>query len=64
VTGCSSALSVVSSKVNKGTLTLFVYAPAAGKVTASGKGVSAGVKTYSGHEALIFKLTQKKGGGS
>jgi hypothetical protein len=62
VTGCSSALSVVSSKVNKKTLTLSVYAPAAGKVTASGKGVSAGVKTYSGHEALTFTLKQKKAG--
>jgi hypothetical protein len=39
-----------------------VYAPAAGKVTASGKGVSAGVKTYSGREALTFTLKQKKAG--
>ena len=61
-TGCSSALSVVSSKVKKKTLTLSVYAPAAGKVTASGKGVSAGVKTYSNHEALTFTLKQKKAG--
>jgi hypothetical protein len=61
-TGCSSALSVVSSKVNKKTLTLSVYAPAAGKVTASGKGVSAGVKTYSTHEALTFTLKQNKAG--
>ena len=58
---CSSAVSV-SSKVNKKTLTLSVYAPAAGKVTASGKGVSAGVKTYSGHEALTFTLKQKQAG--
>jgi hypothetical protein len=62
VTGCSSALSVVSSKVNKKTLTLSVYAPAAGKVTTTGKGVSAGVKTYSGEEALTFTLRQKKAG--
>jgi hypothetical protein len=62
VTGCSSALSVVSSKVNKKTLTLSVYAPAAGKVTASGKGVSAGVKTYSGEGALTFTLKQKQAG--
>jgi hypothetical protein len=61
-TGCSTALSVVSSKVKKGTLTLSVYAPAAGKVTTSGKGVSAGVKTYSNHEALTFTLKQKKAG--
>jgi hypothetical protein len=62
VAGCSSALSVVSSKVNKKTLTLSVYAPAAGKVTASGKGVSSGVKTYSGHEALTFTLKQGNAG--
>jgi hypothetical protein len=62
VTGCSTSLSVVSSKVNKKTLTLSVYAPAAGKVTASGKGVSAGVKTYGGEEALTFTLKQKQAG--
>ena len=62
VTGCSGSLSVVSSHVNKKTLKLSVYAPAAGKVTTSGKGVSNGVKTYSGHEALTFTLKQKKAG--
>jgi len=62
VTGCSTSLSVVSSRVNKKTLTLSVYAPAAGKVTTTGKGVSAGVKTYSGEEALTFTLRQKKAG--
>jgi hypothetical protein len=62
VEGCSSSLAVVSSKVRKKTLTLSVYAPGAGKVTAGGKGVSIGSKTYSGHEALIFTLKQKKAG--
>jgi hypothetical protein len=62
VTGCSGALSVVSSSVKKRTLTLSVYAPAAGKVTASGKGVSSGSKSYSGREALTFTLKQKKAG--
>jgi uncharacterized repeat protein (TIGR01451 family) len=62
VTGCSGSLSVVSSHVNKKTLKLSVYAPAAGKVTASGKGVSSGSKTYSGQEALTFTLKEKKAG--
>ena len=62
VEGCSPSLSVVSSKVKKQTLTMSVYAPAAGKVIVSGKGVSAGVKTYSGREALTFTLKQNKAG--
>jgi hypothetical protein len=62
VSGCSGSISVVSAKVNRRTLTLSVYAPAAGKLTASGKGLSNGVKTYSGREALTFTLKQKKGG--
>ncbi len=62
VEGCSGALSIVSSKVKKRTLTLSVYAPGAGKVSASGKGVSRGSKTYSGREALTFTLKQKRVG--
>jgi hypothetical protein len=62
VEGCSGSLSVMSSKVKKRTVTLSVYAPAAGKVTASGKGLSSGSKAYSGREALSFTLKQKKAG--
>jgi hypothetical protein len=62
VEGCSSALAVVSSKVRKRTLTLSVYAPGAGKVSAGGKGVSSGAKTYGGREALTFTLKQRKVG--
>jgi hypothetical protein len=62
VTGCPGSLSVVSSTVKKKTLTLSVYAPAAGKVTTSAKGLSNGAKTYSGTEALTFSLKQKKAG--
>jgi hypothetical protein len=62
VEGCPDALSVMSSKVKKRTLTLSVYAPAAGKVTVSGKGLSSGSKSYSGREALSFTLKQKKAG--
>jgi hypothetical protein len=62
VEGCSGSLSVVSSKVNKRTLTLSVYAPAAGKVSAGGKGISSSSKIYSGREALTFTLKQRKAG--
>jgi len=62
VTGCSSSLAVVSSKVERKTLTLAVYAPGAGKVTARGGGVSSGSKSYGGREALTFTLKQRKGG--
>jgi hypothetical protein len=43
-------------------LTLSVYAPGAGRVSAGGKGLSNGVKTYSGREALTFNLKQRKAG--
>ena len=62
VEGCSSSLSVVSSKVKKTTLTLSVYAPGAGKVIAGGRGTSSGSKAYSGREALTFTLKQRKAG--
>ena len=60
--GCGKALSVVSTKIGKKTLKLSVFAPGAGKVTAPGKGVSSGSKSYSGQEAQTFTLTQKKAG--
>jgi hypothetical protein len=62
VEGCSSSLSVVSSRVKKRTLTLSVYAPGAGRVSAGGRGVSSGSKAYSGREALTFTLKQKTAG--
>jgi hypothetical protein len=62
VEGCGKTLSVVSTQVNKKTLKLSVFAPGAGKVTASGKGVSSGSKSYSGVEAQTFTLSQKKAG--
>jgi len=62
VEGCPSALAVVSSRVKRKTLTLSVYAPGAGKVTASGKSVTSGSKTYGGREALTFTLKQRKAG--
>jgi hypothetical protein len=60
--GCSGSLSVMSSKVKKRIVTMSVYAPAAGKITVSGKGLSSGSKSYSGREALTFTLKQKNAG--
>ena len=62
ITGCPTSVSVESKKVKGKTTTLSVYVPGAGKLTASGKGVTSETKTYSGQEAQTFILTQKKGG--
>jgi hypothetical protein len=62
VEGCSNTLSVVSKKVKGKTATLSVYVPAAGELTASGKGLTRVVKTASGQEAITVVVSQKKGG--
>jgi len=62
VTGCPSKISIESKNVSGKKTTLTVYVPAAGKLTASGKGVTSETKTYSGQEAQTFTLTQKKAG--
>jgi hypothetical protein len=62
VEGCSSTLSLVSKSVKKRTLKLVVYAPEGGKVSASGKGVSNGSRSYTGRENQTITVTQKKGG--
>jgi hypothetical protein len=61
VEGCSTSLSFTHS-IKKQTLTLSVYAPAAGKITASGKGLTAKTKTAKGQEDLTVTLKQKKAG--
>ena len=61
VTGCSTALSL-AHKVKRKTLTLTVYAPAAGKVAAAGKGLTAQTKTAQGQENVTIILKQKKAG--
>jgi hypothetical protein len=61
VEGCSSALSIKTSVKNQ-TVTLTVYAPAAGKLTASGKGLTIASKTAKGQENVTFTLKQKKTG--
>jgi len=61
VTGCSTSLSFTHS-IKKKTLTLHVYAPAAGRITASGKGLTTKTKTAKGREDLTITLKQKKAG--
>jgi hypothetical protein len=62
VTGCPSAISVISSRVDKRTLTMSVYVPAAGKLTASGTGVARTSKSSAGQQILTLALDQKKAG--
>jgi hypothetical protein len=62
VTGCSTGISIVSHKIKGRTLTVSVSVPAAGILTASGKGLSRSSKSAKGRETLTFKLTQKKSG--
>jgi hypothetical protein len=61
VEGCSTSLSFTSS-IKKQTLTLSVYAPAAGGLTASGKGLTAVSKTAKGEEDVTVTLKQKQAG--
>jgi hypothetical protein len=61
VEGCSNRLSFTSS-IRKKTLTLAVYAPAGGKITASGNGLTATSRTAKGQEDVTFILTQKRAG--
>jgi hypothetical protein len=61
VAECSASLSFTSS-IKKKTVTLSVYVPAAGLVTASGKGLSSQTKTAKGQELVTFTLTQKRAG--
>jgi hypothetical protein len=59
IEGCPSSLSFTSS-IKKQTLTLSVYAPAAGKITASGKGLGSQTKTAKGQEDLTITLKHNK----
>jgi hypothetical protein len=62
VQGCSSGISIVSHKVKNHTLTLEVVVPAAGKLTASGKGLKLASKKASARETLTLRLKQPKAG--
>jgi len=62
VEGCPNTISVSSHKVKGKTATLSVYVAAAGKLTATGKGLSSGSKTASGQETITVTVRQKKPG--
>jgi hypothetical protein len=62
VTGCPTKVRVASRKAVKGKITLSVYVPAAGKLTASGKGLSSISKTATGTETLTLILHTKHKG--
>jgi hypothetical protein len=56
VDGCSSALKITSHKVSRRTITLKVTVPAAGKLTATGKGLSKAQKSAKGRETITLTL--------
>jgi hypothetical protein len=62
IAGCSSSLTVRSQTVSKQTLTLSVYVPAAGKLKATGAGLTSTTKTSKGQELITLTLTQKHAG--
>jgi hypothetical protein len=59
VAGCSLSF---KHKINATAVTLTVYTPAAGKVTASGRGLTTRTKTAKGQETLRFTLQRKQAG--
>jgi hypothetical protein len=62
VAGCSATLAIASHSIKKRTLTLSVYAPAAGKITVSGKGLNTASKIAKGRETLTLTSKTKKSG--
>ncbi|HEY1689059.1 MAG TPA: hypothetical protein VGF95_09380 [Solirubrobacteraceae bacterium] len=64
VQGCSAALAVRSHRVRRGTLSLKVYVPAAGKVKVSGRGVKAQAKTVQARGLTSFEVEAPKTGAS
>ena len=62
MTGCSTKLSISSKKIKGRTLTLTVYVPAAGKLKATGKGLSTVSKKAGGTETVTLTLHVKRAG--
>jgi hypothetical protein len=62
VTGCPTAISISSHKVSGKTTTLSVYVPAAGELTASGKGLVSASKPSKGQEDVTIAVSQKRAG--
>jgi len=61
VEGCAPAITVVSHKVKGKTATIQVSVPGAGKLVATGKGLSKASKTATGTTTLSVKLTLTNG---
>jgi hypothetical protein len=62
VTGCSASIAILSHKIKGRNLILKVSVPSAGKLTASGKGLSKATKKAKGRETITLKLHTRKGG--
>jgi hypothetical protein len=62
VAGCSSSISVVSHSLRDRNLTISVSVPAAGKLAATGKGLSKASKTSKGRETVKLTLHTTKSG--
>jgi hypothetical protein len=60
ITGCPQAIKVTSKKAKGTTATISVSVPAAGKLTASAKGLSRASKTASGKSTVTVKLALTK----
>ena len=62
ISGCPTTISLSSHALKGRTLTLTVYAPAAGKLKLSGKGINATTKTATGQENVTFTVDATKHG--
>jgi hypothetical protein len=62
VQGCPYALQIVHRTVRKRTLTLEVSVPVAGRIVASGNGVSHAAKTTKSHSTLTLTLKERHTG--
>jgi len=62
IEGCPNTLTIASHTINKKTITLSVYTPAAGKLKATGTGLTPTTKTTKGRETITLTLTQKHAG--
>jgi group II intron reverse transcriptase/maturase len=56
VNGCPTTMSVMKKTLKKHTLTLSVYVPTAGKLTATASGLSSTTKTTTGQQTLTLTL--------
>jgi hypothetical protein len=62
VQGCPNAIALAGKQLRKGVLTLKVVVPSAGKLSASGNGLTKTSKTSQGRETLTLKLRVKHSG--